>query len=143
MQLAEAGVQASNERENRMRILRNNGTKLAGAVTLLGVVIVTLYACITAWAAPGLSMAVLSSNRVSITVTNGVTNGVYQIYYREFLDTNYEWQLFSNGAPNQTNFVASMEDTESGFFEAAYNPSFVPPTITVIIQSPTNGALIY
>ena len=119
--------------------------KLAGAVTLTGLAFCAVYACVSAWGqtAPGLSLALTGTNLVQVTVTNGVTNGVYQLYYREFLTTNYPWVFATNGAVNQTNFLFNMGDTVSGFFEATYDPGFVPPTITVVIQSPTNGAILY
>jgi hypothetical protein len=128
-----------------MTMIRNNWAKLAGAMSVMVLAVFALYACISAWGLtpPGLSIAVTATNQVSITVTNGVTNGLYQIYYTEFLSTNPDWVLFTNGSAGQTNFTATTTNTTSGFFEAAYNPSYVPPTITVIIQSPANGALIY
>jgi hypothetical protein len=128
-----------------MRTLRNNWAKLAGLAGLAVTAVVTVYACVSAWGqtAPGLTIAPTGTNEVSITITNSVTNGLYQLYYREFLTEDYPWVLFTNGNTGQTNFIANMGDTISGFFQASYNPSFVPPTINVIIISPTNGALIY
>jgi hypothetical protein len=128
-----------------MKTLRKQWAKLAGAVSLTALAVCAVYACVSAWGqtAPGLSVALTGTNLVQVTVTNSVTNGVYQLYYREFLNTNYPWIYVTNGSVNQTNFLFNMGDTVSGFFEAAYDPSFVPPTITVIILSPTNGALIY
>jgi hypothetical protein len=128
-----------------MKTLRKNWAKFVGAVALAGLVVCTVYACVSAWSqsAPVLSVAQTATNQVTITIVNGMTNGLYQIYYREFLTTNYEWTFFTNGTTGQTTFTANMGDTVSGFFEAAYNTNFVPPSITVIILSPTNGALIY
>ena len=128
-----------------MKTLKKNWSKLAGAFACAALALCALYACVSAWGqtAPGLSVALTGTNLVQVTVTNGVSNGVYQLYYREFLNTNYPWIYVTNGVANQTNFLFNMGDTVSGFFEASYNNSFVPPTITVIIQSPANGALIY
>jgi hypothetical protein len=128
-----------------MKTLRKNWTKVAGMTAFAGLAVMVAYACISAWGqtAPGLSIAPTGTNEVSITITNGVTNGLYQLYYREFLTEDYPWVLFANGNTGQTNFIANMGDTISGFFQASYNPSFVPPSISVIILSPTNGALIY
>jgi hypothetical protein len=128
-----------------MRTLRSNWSKLAGIVAGGILAACVVYACVSAWGqtAPGLTVAMTGTNLMQVTVTNGVTNGVYQLYYREFLTTNYPWIYVTNGAVNQTNFLFNVGDTVSGYFEASYNPSFVPPTITVIILSPTNGALIY
>lgn len=128
-----------------MRMLRKNWSKLAGAVACAVLAVCAVYACVSAWGqtAPGLSITQPSSNILEITVTNGASNGLYQLYYRPDLTTNSQWFYFTNGASGQTNFYANMGDTVMGFFEAAYNPSFVTPTITVIIQSPTNGAVVY
>ena len=128
-----------------MRTLGKHWAKFAGLAGLAVAAVVTVYACVSAWGqtAPGLTIAPTGTNTVSITITNGVTNGLYQLYYREFLTEDYPWVFLTNGASNQTNFLFNMGDTISGFFEAAYNPSFVPPTINVIILSPTNGALIF
>ncbi len=128
-----------------MKTLRKNWSKLAGAVACAVLAVCAVYACVSAWGqtAPGLSIAPSGSNSVLISITNGVSNGLYQIYYREDLTTNSQWYYFTNGASGQTNFYANMGDTVMGFFEAAYNPSFVTPTITVIIQSPTNGSVVY
>jgi hypothetical protein len=128
-----------------MRTLRKNWSKLAGAVACGILAVCAVYACVSAWGqtAPGLTITPTGSSEVLISITNGVSNGLYQIYYREDLTTNSQWFYFTNGIAGQTNFRASMGDTIMGFFEAAYNPSFVTPTITVIIQSPTNGAVVY
>jgi hypothetical protein len=128
-----------------MRTLEKNWSKLAGAIVGGILAVCAVYAGFSALGqtAPGLSVATTGTNLVQVTITNGVTSGVYQLYYREFLTTNYPWIYVTNGAVNQTNFLFDMGDTVSGFFEASYNPSFVPPTIIVIIQSPANGTLIY
>jgi hypothetical protein len=128
-----------------MKTLRKNWAKFAGALTLAGLAVCAVYACVSAWgqSAPGLSIAMTGSNIVSVNVTNPVGGGQYQLYYREFLTTNYPWIYITYGAVNQTNFPFNLGDTVSGYFQAAYNTNFVVPTIMVIIQSPTNGALIY
>jgi hypothetical protein len=93
--------------------------------------------------APGLNIAIIPSNQVSLTITNGTSNGLYQIYFTQFLeDIPDSWTLFTNGTTGQTNFIASMEDFERGYFKAVNNTNFLPPAITVIIQSPANGSII-
>ena len=126
-----------------MKTLKKNWAGLAGAMSLGTLAACAVYACVSAWAqtGPGLSIASTGTNKVRVSITNGASNGLYQIYYREFLSTNYPWLYFTNGSVGQTDFVANLGDTTSGFFQASYNTNFVVPTITVIIQSPTNGAL--
>jgi len=94
-------------------------------------------------ATPGLGIALTSTNAVSLTVTNGSANGQYQIYWTEFLGPNPDWLLITNGSIGQTQFVASIGDLEMAFFKATANTNFVPPSLNVIILSPTNGALLY
>jgi hypothetical protein len=128
-----------------MKTLRKNWAKLAGLMSSAVAAVVVVYACVSAWGqtAPVLTIVPTGTNAVSITITNGSASGLYQLYYRPFLTEDYPWVLFTNGTTGQTNFIANMGDTISGFFEAAYNTNFVPPSISVIILSPANGALIY
>jgi hypothetical protein len=128
-----------------MRTLRNNWAKLAGLMALAVTAVVTIYACVSAWGqtAPVLGIAPTGTNLINVTVLNPATNAAYQIYYREFLIEDYPWEFLTNGTLGQSNFLFNTGDTVSGFFEAVNNASFVPPTINVIILSPTNGALLY
>jgi len=129
-----------------MKTLRKNWTKFAGAVTLAGLAVFAVYACLSAWGQtlPGLSIKVTPTNQVSLTVFNGTNTGKYQIYFTESLDPDSaEWLLLTNGTTGQTNFSADMGDLEQAFFKAVNNTNFVPPTITVIIQSPANGSVVY
>jgi hypothetical protein len=36
-----------------------------------------------------------------------------------------------------------MSDLEMAFFKATANSNFVPPSVNIIILSPTNGAILY
>lgn len=149
-----------------MRTLKKNWPKLAGALALSSLVLCTVYACVSAWGqtAPGLSIALTGTNQVTITVTNGATNGVYEIWFTDVLDTNAQvftngsWVLLATGATNQTNFVFTLGDTDTGYFQALVGNDFdgdgVPdwkdarpfdPTIgilTVTIETPANGSVI-
>jgi hypothetical protein len=105
-----------------------------------------VYACISATGqtAPGLSISLNTNNTVSLTVTNGVSTGLYQIHWTEFLDPpGPDWLLLTNGSVGQTQFVASMGDLDMAFFRAVNNTNFAPPNLSVIILSPTNGAVVY
>lgn len=129
-----------------MKTLRKNWTGFAGAVALAGLAVFTMYACISAWgqSAPGLSIAVTGTNTLSLTVTNGTGAGQYQIYYTEFLDSeSIDWTLLTNGTTGQSNFFANMSDYEQLFFKAVNNTNFTSPSITVIIQAPANGSVVY
>ena len=92
--------------------------------------------------APVLRISLTSSNAVLVTVTNGVSTGRYQIYWTEFLTPNPDWLLLTNGSIGQTQFVVSMEDWDATFLKASAISNFVPPGVSVIILSPTNGMLL-
>src|SRR5260370_32023216 len=77
-----------------------------------------------AGAPPGLSIASTGSNTISLVVTNGTNNTIYEIYFVEFLDTNAlyftngGWTLVTTGTTGQTNFAATLGETYTGFFRA-------------------------
>jgi len=94
--------------------------------------------------APGLKIAVSPTNEVLLTVTNGIPNGIYHIYFTPFLgDPDYEWTLLANGTAGQTNFTISMDDYDQAFFKAVNNSNFVATLITVSILAPANGSTIH
>jgi hypothetical protein len=114
---------------------------------------------------PALSIASTGSNTISLVVTNGTNNTIYEIYFAEFLDTNAYyftnggWTLVANGATGQTNFSATLGSTYTGFFRAVNGNDFdndgIPnwddarpfdPTVgilSVTIESPANGAVLH
>jgi hypothetical protein len=114
---------------------------------------------------PALSIIMSSSNQVSLTVTNGFNTNIYEIYFSEFLstnsmfDANSGWTFWASGTPGQTNFIATTDETETGFFRALNgndwdNDGVInsqdarpnDPTIgilTVTIESPTNNSTVY
>ncbi len=131
-------------RRKHLKIIKKNWLKFALGVSA-GFILITLFASGLLWGqtAPGLGIAITPTNQVSLTVINGASNGMYQIYFTEFLDpANANWILLTNGTTGQTNFSTPMGDLEQGFFKAVNNPSFLPPSITVIIQSPANGSVV-
>jgi hypothetical protein len=127
-----------------MKIIKKQGTNILIVAVVLAVLGFFTTRLLVAQTAPGLRISMSSANSVSLTVTNGSSNGLYQIYFTEFLEPDsVDWTLFTNGASGQTNFSAFMGDLEQGFFKAVNNTNFLPPSITVIIQSPANGSVIY
>lgn len=128
-----------------MKTIKTHWARLAGGIAA-GLALIAIYACLSAWGQtlPGLGISLTGTNQVSLTVTNGTNNTQYQIYYIDSLDDpNYQWLLWTNGTTGQTNFTANLGDTQRGFFKAVNNPSFIPPVINIVIQSPTNGSTIY
>jgi hypothetical protein len=114
-------------------------------------------------APPGLSIAVSSSNQVSLTVTNAGTNFLYEIFFTEVLDPTATltngWTFLSAGTIGSSNFTARTDQTFTGFFRAIVgndqDGDGIPdqqdarpfdPTIgilTVTIENPTNGATLH
>jgi hypothetical protein len=147
-----------------MKTLKNNWANLAWAVTLAGTVMVAVYASISAWGqtGPGLSISLTGTNTVSLTVTNALPAGIYEIYFQEFLDgspfTNGSWSLVGNGSAGQSNFNLILGNTDTGFFRAVNGNDFdndgVPnyedarpfdPTVGILImtiETPANGSVV-
>src|ERR1019366_7463066 len=149
-----------------MKTRKEQLTRAARAL-VAGSVIVTL-TLLAAWqvwsqtSAPGLSIALTGTNEVTLTVTNGVPTGVYEIWWTEFLGsyalslTNGAWQPVYTGVTGQTNFVMDLGDTYTGFFRALNGNDFdldgVPnyedarpfdPSVGILrvtIESPANGS---
>jgi len=127
-----------------MKTLKKHWSKFAVASSALLALTLLFAGLLWGQTAPGLRIAVASSNQVSLTVINGTTNGLYQIYFTEFLDPDEpDWTLLANGTIGQTNFSADMQDFEHAYFKAVNNTNFVPPSITIIIQGPADGSVVY
>ena len=107
--------------------------------------------------APGLTIALTSSNIVTLTITNGVTNEFYEVYSKIQLQT-LDWTFFTNGTSGQTSFTAATFPAQSRFFRAratndwdgdgVLNWADADPNstnigyLTITIESPANGALL-
>lgn len=104
---------------------------------------------------PYLTIAPTGTNQVTVTIINGITNTIYEIYGVEFLtDTN--WALVAEGTAGQTNFVFPTDQMNTEFFQAVNGNDFdgdgIPnwedarpfdPSVglmTVTIESPANGS---
>ena len=141
-----------------MKTLKKNWAKLAGTITLAGLAFCAVYACVSAWGqtAPALAISPLGSNNFSITITNGDTNAFYYLWWTPSLnDPAYPWTVLVPGNPAQTNFSVNAGMWSLGFFRASIgNSTGVPPweaadpsdpnsaILTVVINSPTNGAVV-
>jgi hypothetical protein len=109
--------------------------------------------------APVLKATLVSTNQVNVTITNGVSTANYELYWTPVLaDPDYPWTLLVSGSLGQTNFGVLMNSTETVFIRAAIgtdwdgdgvanykdarpsDPSI--GTLTVTIESPTNGSTI-
>ena len=114
--------------------------------------------------APALSVALTGTNEVTLTVTNGTSTAIYEIYWTEFLNanatafTNGAWNLVYSGTTGQTNFVLDLGDTVTGFFRAVNGNDFdndgvlnnqdarpfdpLVGILQVTIEIPANGAQV-
>ncbi len=139
-------------------------TKALGAGAVIAAIMAV--AAWRVWSTPfGLKITLTSTNTVALSITNAATNGIYEIWWTEFLDpnstfTNCDWWLVQVGSAGQTNFGPYyVSETYTGFFLGLGTDDFdgdgVPDyqdarpfdpsvgTLTVTIESPANGALVY
>jgi len=95
-----------------------------------------------------------------VGITNGTTNGVYELYYTPVLDDPaYPWTLLVTNAAGQTNFTVAPGANPFAFFfvgvgndwdgdgvqnyrDASLTNANIGP-LTITIDSPTNGASLY
>ncbi len=106
---------------------------------------------------PVLSITSLGTNQFQIGITNGVTNALYELYWRPVLeDANYPWQILTTNQAGQTSFWVDGGDYASGFFKAAIGTNYSgvwdfqlanpnDPSLgalSITIDSPTNNAVL-
>jgi hypothetical protein len=125
-----------------MKNMKQQWLQIAGGAGAAALAALAIYSA-TGQPAPVLSIAPGISNTVVISVTNGTANSQYQLYRNEFLLDNASWVFITNGSLGQTQFVVSMGDATRSFFLATSSTNFVPPVVTLTIESPTNGTLVY
>jgi len=89
---------------------------------------------------PALSITLTNTNQLWLTVTNGTVNATYLIYSNRFLDTNFDWNVVTNGSAAQTSFILPQGKSSAVFYKARYNTNYFPFVLTVTIVSPSNGA---
>ncbi len=106
---------------------------------------------------PGITIAVINTNQVLITITNGASFANYELYRRTLIDAGHLWkQEGTSGAQGQTNFIADMR-VDLSFFQVGVGtnwdgdgaPNFddgdpLDPAVgilTVTIDSPTQGGI--
>src|SRR5260370_14287130 len=67
---------------------------------------------------PVISITSLASNQFSVTVTNGLTNTTYGLYWTPVLNdtNNYPWTVVSVGDVGQTNWIVDGGEWPLSFF---------------------------
>lgn len=109
---------------------------------------------------PGLSLIPTGTNQFLITITNAVGSVAYDIYRTPILNNpGYPLSLCITGALGQSNFSVTMGPEPEGFFRASVgsdsdgdgipnwmdanpNDPTVNAPLTLIINSPANGAVV-
>ncbi|HMJ91180.1 MAG TPA: hypothetical protein VK530_15260 [Candidatus Acidoferrum sp.] len=109
---------------------------------------------------PVLSIQSLGSNQFSITVTNGIPGTNYTLLWTPALvDENWPWEVWEVIDVGDTNFAIDALNWPLGFFKVLlgsdrdgdgvteqYDANSLDPAIGVLsitINSPTNGAILY
>jgi hypothetical protein len=108
--------------------------------------------------APGLKASLVSTN-LQVSVTNGLSTSVYELYWTPALNNSlYPWQWLAVGVQGQTNFLLDISGSYLGFLQAKTGTDLDGDGIVdwqdsrpndaskgllqVTIESPTNGSTI-
>jgi hypothetical protein len=105
---------------------------------------------------PVLAITAIASNQMTITITNGVSSGIYDIYTTPVLanEAAYPWTAAVIGTNGQTNFTIILGPYPAGFYRAVVDTNSVPiwaaadpsnPSagyLAVFIDSPANAAVL-
>ena len=102
---------------------------------------------------PVLAITSVTNNQMTITITNGVSYGTYDLYTTPVLgNSTYPWTAAITGTNGQTNFTINLGPYPAGFYRAVVDTNSVPiwqaadpnnPSagiLTVFIDSPANGS---
>jgi len=129
---------------------------IAAAGVAIGISLMTVLA--QSVPQPVLSITSLGTNQFQIGITNGVTNALYELYWRPVLedDPNNPWQMLTTNQTGQTSFWVDGGDYASMFFKAAIGTNYSgvwdfqlanpnDPSLgalAITIDSPTNGMVL-
>ena len=104
---------------------------------------------------PVLAITSVVSNQMTITITNGVSYGTYDLYSTPVLaNPAYPWTTAMTGTNGQTNFTVNLGPYTTGFYEVVVDTNAIPiweladpnnpgaGILTVFIDSPANGAVL-
>jgi hypothetical protein len=142
--------------DERNNLLQNKALILTRALIVAGFLLCTRDVWAQGTPFPALTIAPLGTNVFSLTVTNGISGGNYEILWTPVLgDTvDYPWTWIEVGTPGQTNFTVNMGVYEMGFFAGNLDTNAIPlweaadpnnqnaGILNVWIDSPTNGATL-
>jgi hypothetical protein len=106
---------------------------------------------------PTIAIAPQGTNQYSITITTNIGTATYDLLWTPVLaNPEYPWSWAVPGVPGQTNYVVNLNGvSDTGFFRTLLDTNSPPlwedadpnnpalGILTVTIDSPTNGAVIY
>jgi len=74
---------------------------------------------------PSLTIASVGTNQLSITITNGISTGNYEVWWTPVLgdSVNNPWTMAAAGTGGQTNFTMNMGGNQAGFFRVLQDPA--------------------
>jgi hypothetical protein len=137
-----------------MKRIETHWKAAAGVFVAAAMVMATVLTAISQ-SVPVVSIAPAGTNTFNITITNGMAGANYEVWWTPALaNPDYPWTTLAVGTPGQTNFNLNMGIYQSGFFEGVLDTNAIPlweaanPTnsslgvLTVLIDSPTNGAVL-
>ncbi len=103
-----------------MKILNKYWLAVAGVVSVGTLVVIATLTVSADVPAPVLRIQALGSNQFSITITNGVTNINYEVYWTPAIgDPGFQWQLLDSGAQGETNWTYDVGTCPVGFFRVS------------------------
>ena len=118
------------------------------ALTFIGILLKTMAQSVPP---PVIKMVLTNTNQLSITVTNGVTNGTYSLYNQHVLGSP-DWNFVTNGAAGVTNFIVNTEPYLEGYYYVTgttnFNLDYADPNnpglgvLTLTIVNPSQGQII-
>jgi hypothetical protein len=138
-----------------MKTLKKNWSTLLG---IFGSALAVVATALTVWSqtAPVLTVVPTGTNMLSITITNGISTGNYELWTTPILgdSVDYPWTVAAVGTNNQTSFTLPIGPYSAGFYRAVLDTNAIPlwetadpnnpaaGILTVVIDSPANGSVI-
>jgi hypothetical protein len=134
-----------------MKTIKRHWITIIGS---LGIIVATALTALSQ-TVPDLTLTSLGTNTYSITITNNVGGGDYDLQWTPVLgNPDYPWTWAAIGIPGQTNYLVNVGNYPAAFFRAISDTNSVPlweaadpnnPSLgplTIYIDSPANGSTL-
>ena len=136
-----------------MKLLNGHCLKIAGLAGTVLLLLVLTRTLVLGQPTPVVAIARAGTNQFSITITNGVSTGNYELWWTPVLTDPLDnpWTMAAAGNPGQTNFVLPNWGFTTVFFRGLLDTNAIPlwkqsnpdnppsPILNVTILSPANG----